>query len=610
MGRIRTQMEFVGVDKTKRAFQTLNNNFNGATQGISKITSGLANIQGLIIGAFGGVAIAKIIDAGDEISKLNTRLGASTEALSQYQHVADLTGVTFQTLTLGLQRMTRRISEAAQGTGEAKNALKELGIDALAINRLRPEQQFEVIAEAMQSVDTQADKVRLAMKLFDTEGVSLLQTMEGGAATIRALREEADKLGHTLTAIEAQQFADVKDSLERLSTTVKGTSKDLVLQFAPAIIAVSNLLSEAIPTATDIANKAVTGLAFAVLKTFQFLVESAASFLDQLSAIPGALSDILQIADDLPLIGDAYGAISKSTSSSEKALKGYADSLRDSVSVLDFLAIEAESFEKAQKGVNEETKDFEQILKEVLKDKAELLAADENAKEAEKALNKLRSEAKSIFQQTRTPLEKYNMEITKLNELLDQGFLSHDTYNRALIQAQDALEKASEGTESLKKQIEDAAKTLSDDFADAIINTENGFDGLLSSFLYFTREIASANISNAFKEAFTAVSGNSSGASGDGGFLNNILGGFFGGFRASGGDVQRGKAYVVGEHEPEFFIPHTSGTIVPQSGMGAGARPINITFNISTPDANSFRLSKGQIAVQMQQALAMAQRNM
>ena len=45
-----------------------------------------------------------------------------------------------------------------------------------------------------------------------------------------------------------------------------------------------------------------------------------------------------------------------------------------------------------------------------------------------------------------------------------------------------------------------------------------------------------------------------------GGFLS----GLFGGFRAGGGPVAAGRAYVVGEKRPELFIPGQSGTIVPR----------------------------------------------
>lgn len=52
-----------------------------------------------------------------------------------------------------------------------------------------------------------------------------------------------------------------------------------------------------------------------------------------------------------------------------------------------------------------------------------------------------------------------------------------------------------------------------------------------------------------------------------GGFLS----GLFGGFRAEGGPVKSGAAYVVGEQGPELFMPRTSGVIVPNDELGGGA---------------------------------------
>ena len=44
--------------------------------------------------------------------------------------------------------------------------------------------------------------------------------------------------------------------------------------------------------------------------------------------------------------------------------------------------------------------------------------------------------------------------------------------------------------------------------------------------------------------------------------------------RATGGPVQRGRPYIVGERRPELFIPSTSGRIEPSvpSGIGGGGR--------------------------------------
>lgn len=60
---------------------------------------------------------------------------------------------------------------------------------------------------------------------------------------------------------------------------------------------------------------------------------------------------------------------------------------------------------------------------------------------------------------------------------------------------------------------------------------------------------------------------------GGGGSLG-LFGTLFGGFRANGGDVQAGKAYVVGEKRPELFIPKTNGYISPNNLSTNGFDPI------------------------------------
>ena len=44
---------------------------------------------------------------------------------------------------------------------------------------------------------------------------------------------------------------------------------------------------------------------------------------------------------------------------------------------------------------------------------------------------------------------------------------------------------------------------------------------------------------------------------------SGIVGSIFGGFRAGGGEVEKGKHYVVGEKGPELFAPGRSGSVIP-----------------------------------------------
>lgn len=57
------------------------------------------------------------------------------------------------------------------------------------------------------------------------------------------------------------------------------------------------------------------------------------------------------------------------------------------------------------------------------------------------------------------------------------------------------------------------------------------------------------------------------------------------GFRAMGGPVSSGSPYVVGEQGPELFVPHASGTIVPNNKMGSsgggGSGGVTVNYNIA-----------------------------
>ncbi len=109
--------------------------------------------------------------------------------------------------------------------------------------------------------------------------------------------------------------------------------------------------------------------------------------------------------------------------------------------------------------------------------------------------------------------------------------------------------------------------------------------------------------------------------------LNGLLGGVFangsafssGRVRAfaKGGVVDgpttfpmRGGTGLMGEAGPEAIMPLSRG---PDGRLGVraqgGSRPVQVTMNITTPDAASFRRSRTQIAAQLSRAMGQGQRN-
>ena len=77
---------------------------------------------------------------------------------------------------MALQRFTRRAAEAAQGTGEAKDALAQMGIALRdqSGNLRRSEDLLGDVADVFARIEDPAKRVRLAFKLFNSEGVALV----------------------------------------------------------------------------------------------------------------------------------------------------------------------------------------------------------------------------------------------------------------------------------------------------------------------------------------------------------------------------------------------------------------------------------------------------
>lgn len=203
----------------------------GALGSAVKAAMGTLAAYGLSLAGI-SVAITRSATAIDQLAKHADKLGIAVNELQFLRFAADQTGVSMQSLDTGLQRMTRRIAEAAHGTGAAKNALEELGLSALQLNAMSPDQQFQAIARAMANIGNQGDKVRLAMQIFDTEGVGLVNTM---AANLEALRSEFDELGLSLTRSQAAAVESFNDSRSKLAQIFDGIRNHVTASVAPAL---------------------------------------------------------------------------------------------------------------------------------------------------------------------------------------------------------------------------------------------------------------------------------------------------------------------------------------------------------------------------------------
>jgi hypothetical protein len=227
-----TKIIISAVDKTKKGFSSVGRALGGLTKSIFSMRTALVGVAGV---AGFGLLVRSSLNATDSLAKTASKIGTTTEALSALRYAADVTGVATTTMDMALQRFTRRTAEAAKGTGEAKGAIKELGVSAQQLNNMPLDQRMLVLADAFSNVENESDRLRLAFKLFDSEGAALVNTLSLGREGLAELLGEAKALGVVMSSDAAKGVEDASDAITRLKAISKGLRDQFVAALAPAI---------------------------------------------------------------------------------------------------------------------------------------------------------------------------------------------------------------------------------------------------------------------------------------------------------------------------------------------------------------------------------------
>jgi len=234
--------------------------------------------------------------------------------------------------------------------------------------------------------------------------------------------------------------------------------------------------------------------------------------------------------------------------------------------------------------------------------------ATENTEFAKLSANAADADTKLVL------LAQHQANLNKITSEWDNAALAVGTFGQKVKAVMDQLDIESQ--QSGKKMAE-AFKTAIDgvaqNFADLVVkgkaNWAQLFDSLESAIV---KQLASQALNQLIKKLSTLGNSDSSGDnsgdnSGGGGFFSSLIGGLFGGGKASGGPVAPGVSYLVGEQGPETFVPGTAGTIIPNPGSSSPQVNANFTMNIhGATDPDTFRKAAPQVQAQIYRSLQIA----
>lgn len=306
----------------------------------------------------------------------------------------------------------------------------------------------------------------------------------------------------------------------------------------------------------------------------------------ELTAIPAVLRVLKMLRENpVPLVKtDPLG--SPDGSSKEDRAKTNRLELTDKTNTL----FKQPVFKEATKEAEEQKDAFDKAVDSLNRHAAAMMADAETAGMNRAAQEQLRAEMKLLEAARTSGTEitdeqvaayvRLRKEMSAEQALTATGITLHEAdaegfrkVSERIYQAADASAHAKYKFQELQSASREFGSALSTAFKDLVLNGKSALE-VLGQLL---NRLASKGIDKLFDMFFGAPAG--------GGFspFLSMLG--FGGARAAGGPVERGKWYMVGENGPEPFIPRQDGYILPN-----GARPTaGGGQNVSMTLVNDFR---------------------
>ena len=552
-------IDIIANDKSKQAL-------NGVQRGLAKVKQSVFNLRNAFIGLGAGVVLKGFVDAGIQVENLSVQLktlfGSAQEG----------------------EKALRSITKFAAGTPfELRNI--QQGVTSLAVVRKNAEKagvSFDDLLTLTGNVAAQMGGD------FALASFQIQKAFSAGIASAETLKERGVagmagfKAGVSVNAMDTIKLmnkafgkgGEFGNLMDELSQTLFGTISNLKDAFFIFQVEVSKGFFDALKNNLGDLKKTVEENRKEI-DEFGAMIGAGLS-----KAINGTAKFLKFLKDNIMLITEAFRIfialkvvtffynLSVAIGVANGAMLGFNATVRKNLLIGTAVAV---------------ISNLDRIIGK-LKEYAELMGLIDGKETPKPDEDKRNNDAELV---------KKFAKMETLSEAIDRNFkdvfISFREANETVIN--DMQGKLSIIGQTIGKSLSGGIKNFSDAFARSVILGEKLSDTfkkmaqqlgvrILSALIEILArksvELAIEKLITREKQKQAALS-TSNALSG----LGSLVG-FFGG-RASGGSVQKGQPYVVGEQGAELFIPNQSGQIT-QSARGTDTGTTNINFTINALD--------------------------
>jgi len=557
-------LNIIAKDKTKQAL-------SGVQASLSRLRSSVFSIQSALLGVGGGLVVRSFVNVGRSVEELGLRFdflfGSAKEGAKAFDTLVKFAG-----------RVPFSLEEISQASGNLAVVSKdatELGKNLKIVGNVAAVTGLDFRTTAEQIQRSFAGGISAA-DIFRERGVRALLGFQAGATisteeTIKRFEEvfgENGRFGRA-TEVLATTFSGTLSMInDKIFQFKLGVNEAGFFDFLKAGLSnINKLIEENEAMIRDFANKTGRSLVsiikamilgfgevFNTVKgVFKIIGTGFAGTIDLIKMLPegvrefGLLGFLMLGKKGKLAVLILGGIIKKLGIDLEEIAKkfGLVDQVEDFNKELSF----------TEKFLNDIEASIIKDTKAIAEMKAEISKA--NA-EAQKTKTIFDETANTISENIKKPLKDLTDISKQITNVLNQGIKG--------------FSKGIAESIVLGKELDVTFKSIAQTMAVGILQTVVEIIARESVLL----AIEKAKTIYKQQQAMLSATSNLSGL--------GSLGSFF---RASGGSVQKGQPYMVGERGAELFVPNQSGQIQ-QSARGGNDGATTVNFNINTVDASGF----------------------
>jgi hypothetical protein len=442
------------------------------------------------IGVFGAAAviggmqrfIRAEIDAIEQLDNLSASTGIAADKLAALNMAANEAGLPFDTIGSALQRFNANAGKANAEASKSEKAFKNLGISAEELNSKSPWERLKLTADAISAIPDPARQAAAAMDLFGKSGARMLPILKQGGAGLEQMAQRARELGIALDGVQLDKMREADAAMDRLGSSWAGLKRESAVLLSPVVKQGADELSYLVKVGNDVkdlllsdpfrqpdyfsekAKDSLKGLGniitfqmpagwgqtqpivsekdAAALEEYTNKMQRADEIIEQ-SQTP--LSKYVEGRKELDtLYKDGLLPLDVYTKKSRELLKTLKEStpegqaslqrMREGAQLTDETRTPAERYNATlgqyktllEKGaISQDT-----YTRAVAKAREEYERTDPVLQKLAERQRELESRGAQLFEQTRTPAERYQQQIADITEMLNAGVIDRDVFGR------------------------------------------------------------------------------------------------------------------------------------------------------------------------------------